>query len=116
MSRRILYNESYKRVIPAVLIDSRAFVPAITTATGYEVKAYTDAQVSLVTSTVIPYKIETDNGNLAGYFNLQVSTSPVSASVLNKQLRPAFQQFESEINQEISNFIQSSNWKADYLF
>jgi hypothetical protein len=116
MSYRVIYNEEYRRVIPAVLIDSRANIAAIKTAGGFAVKAYTDSQVALVTDTVIPYKIETNEGNLAGYFNLSVSTNPKSAVLLNAQLRPAFVQFNSEISQIISNFIISNDWQFDYLF
>lgn len=116
MNYRIIYNQEYKRVIPAVLIDSRANINAIKTATGYEVKAYTDSQVALVTSLVIPYKIETLNGNLAGYFNLTVSDNPKTVVLLNAQLRPAFVQYNSEISQLISTFIISGNWEFDYLF
>jgi len=116
MSYRIIYNDSYKRVIPAVLIDSRGTNVAIDTATGFEVLAYTDSKVDLVTNTVLPYKIETDNGNLAGYFNLSVTESPKAASLLNKQLRTAFQIYDSEITELITNFIISNNWEADYLF
>lgn len=116
MSYRIVYNEEYRRVMPAVLIDSRANIDAIKTADGFSVKAYTDAQVALVTNTVIPYKIETNNGNLVGYFNLSVTTSPKSALILNTQLRPAFVQFNSEISQIISTFIISNDWQYDYLF
>lgn len=116
MSYRIIYNEEYRRVIPAVLIDSRANISAISTAGGFAVKAYTDAQVALVTATVIPYKIETNEGNLAGYFNLSIGVNPKSAVILNAQLRPAFVQFNSEISQIISNFIISNDWQFDYLF
>lgn len=116
MSYRIIYNDSYKRVIPAVLIDSRASIPAIVTAGGYDVLDYTNSQTALIVSNVVPYKIETDLGNLVGYFNLTIGTNPVSASLLNKQLRPAFQKYDSDITQLISNFIISSDWVNDYLF
>ncbi len=116
MSYRIIYNQEYKRVIPAVIIDSRANISAVRTAGGFAVKDYTDAQVALVTDAVIPYKIETGNGNLVGYFNLTVSDHPKAAVLLNAQLRPAFVQFNSEISQLISNFILSNDWQFDYLF
>jgi hypothetical protein len=112
---RIIYNQEYKRTIPAVLIDSRGSISAIQTAGGFAVKAYTDSQVALVTDTIIPYKIETDLGNLAGYFNLQVKFN-VTVTLKGKQLRPAFQQFDNQISQIINNFISSNDWKEDYLF
>jgi len=116
MSYRVVYNDAYKRVIPAVLIDSRGTNSSLYTASGNAVLSYTNGKVALVTSSVLPYKIETDTGNLVGYFNLTVVESPKSASLLNKQLRSAFQKYDSEISQVISNFITSSNWQADYLF
>lgn len=115
MTFRVIYNQDYKRTIPAILIDGRGEIAAIQTAGGYAVKAYTDSKVSEVTSTVIPYKIETDLGSLAGYFNLQVK--PLGGvSLLVTQLRPAFKQFDTQISQIISNFISSNEWKEDYLF
>lgn len=102
--------------MPAVLIDSRANIPAITTASGFEVKAYTDLQVDRVTNTVLPYIIETEFGNLCGYFLLQVDTVSETARLIQKQLRPAFVQFDSQISNEISNFITSNKWQEDFLF
>lgn len=111
---RIIYNQEYKRVIPAVLIDSRGGISAIETTGGYETKAYTDAQVAVVTPVVIPYKIESGAGNLSGYFNLQITDETVV--LLGTQLRPAFEQFSAQISQIINNFIISNVWKEDYLF
>lgn len=116
MTYRVIYNDEYKRVIPAILIDSRALAPSIVTATGFEVLAYTNSVADLVTSSVLPYKIETNEGVLSGYFNLTVIESPKSVTLLNKQLRPAFQKYDTDISQVISNFIISGNWQNDYLF
>jgi len=113
---RIIYNQEYKRVIPAVLIDSRQNLPFLKSAGGYDVLAYTESQVLLVTDKVVPYKIETDGGNLAGYFNLQVGSDTNTATLLNYQLRPAFITFDAQILQIISNFIQSNEWQFDCLY
>lgn len=115
MTFNITYNQEYKRVIPAVLIDGRGAIPTIQAAGGYEVKAYTDSQVALVTNTVIPYKIETDGGNLAGYFNIQAK-SATRGVLQTYQLRPAFKQFDSQILGIITNFISSNEWIEDILF
>lgn len=111
---RVTYNDEYKRVMPAVIIDGRGLNPAIATLGGYEMKAYTDSKVAQVIVGVIPYKIETDAGNLAGYFLLMVdyNGSPVLMDYL---LRPAFVQFDSQISQIINNFIQSNDWQFDTL-
>mgnify|MGYP006935487267 CR=1 FL=1 len=113
---KVTYNQEYKRVIPAVLIDSRQNLPFLKSAGGYDVLAYTESQVDLVTERVVPYKIETEEGNLAGYFNLQVQDGNDDAAfLLNYQLRPAFQSFNSEILGIISNFISSNEWQFDCL-
>lgn len=114
MIYKVTYNQEYKRVIPAVLIDSRGTIPAIQTVGGYELKSYNDSQVAIVTDTVIPYKIETETGNLAGYFNVQTK-SETRAVLQGYQLRPAFQQFDAEILQIITNFIASNVWQYDIL-
>ena len=114
MIYRFIYNDAYKRVIPATLIDSRG-VLSIATASGFAVKDYTDSEVAKVTANVIPYKIETDNGTLAGYFNLTVTADRLFATLLNKQLRPAFVKFDSDIANKISIFITSNDWQVDIL-
>ena len=117
MTFKVTYNQEYKRVIPAVLIDSRQNLPFLKSAGGYDVLAYTDSQVDLVTEKVIPYKVETEDGNLAGYFNLQVQgDNDDAAALLNYQLRPAFEVFNSQILGIISTFIQSNEWQFDCLF
>lgn len=103
-------------MVNATIIDSRVNIPAIVTASGYEVKAYVDTQTALVTSMVLPYKLETGDGALIGYVYLSVNATGTACMVLKKQLRPAFVQFDDEISQEISSFIQSNAWQMDYLF
>lgn len=124
MTYRFIYsNSESNRIIPAVLIDKRAAIPEIKNQVGSVIKTYTDAQAALVTDTVIFYKIETDLGNLAGYFSLQVARLisepeliPVYvASLLQYELRPAYQQFDTTISGLISNFITQSIWENDYL-
>lgn len=111
---RITYSDDYKRVIPAVIIDGRGTNPIIATLGGYEMKTYTDTKVEAVRSNTIPYKIETDKGNLAGYFVLGIKGN--GACVLAESLlRPAFVSFSSEISQKINTFIQSGDWQFDIL-
>lgn len=114
MIYRITYSDDYKRVIPAVIIDGRGLSAATATLSGYEMKAYTDAKVNKVTPNTIPYKIETDNGNLAGYFILMIDYNGIPVLV-DYLFRPAFVQFSSEISQIINNFITSGNWQFDTL-
>ena len=110
---RLIYDIDYSRIMPAVIIDARASIPAITNQIGSVIKAYTDAEVAKVTSKVVPYKIETDQGVLVGYFTIRVIVG--FGSLYQYQLRPAFVQFNTVISQEISNFIASDDWKFDFL-
>lgn len=116
MSYRFIYNNSEAlRVIPSVLIDNRANIPEIKNKVGTVIKAFTDAQVAMVTNSTIHYKIETeDGGNLAGYFTLQLVRAGVVV-LLQFELRPAFLQFSSIISAEISTFMQSGNCFFDTL-
>ena len=60
----------YKRIIQSVLIDKRASIAAIKDKSGDVIKSYIDAQAALVNGNCMFYKIETDGGNLVGYFTL----------------------------------------------
>lgn len=108
----VTYDTDFSRTIPAVITDARDTIPAITRSLGYLVKVYYDARVAAVADNFIPYKIETKNGNLAGYFVLDANGEVVS--IAQKQLRPAFRQFDSELSQLISNFIASGKWRGDW--
>lgn len=116
MTYRFIYNNfDCQRVIPAILIDSRSNIPAIKNKIGSAIKAYTDAETSKVTGTVIFYKIETELGVLAGYFSLQTATNG-TATILQYQIRPSFAQFNTEIQGLINTFIQANEYGKDYLF
>ena len=114
MTFRIIYNQDYKRVIPAVLIDGRGSIPAIQETGGIATKDYTDSVVNMVNENTVPYKIETDTGNLVGYFNILVDING-NATLMNSQIRPAFQNFDAEISQLIITFIASNDWVFDYI-
>jgi len=115
MSYRFIYSQSEaNRLVPAVLIDKRAAIPEIKNKTGVVIKAFIDVQVALVTESCIFYKIETDLGNLAGYFTLQVIREGV-VIILQQELRPPFEQFSVEISGLIANFITNGTWQTDHL-
>lgn len=116
MTYKIVYCQEPNRVIPSVLIDARASIPEIANQIGVTIKAYTDAKVALVTATVISYRIETEEGNLAGFFSLQVILGSKTASIQQFVLRPAFEQFLATISGLINTFITNNQWQADYLF
>ena len=113
MTFTLTYDLDYQRTIPAVIIDSRAVIPAIKNQLGYVVKKYFDAQVALVGANSLPYKIETNDGNLAGICTIEVSGN--TAILGQFVLRPAFQQFILQIQQVIGTFIQNFNWQDDFL-
>lgn len=115
MTYRFIIDDQPFRTIPAVIIDSRAGTP-LANQIGAVIKSYTDSQVALVTDSVIPYKIETGAGSLAGYFTLQVILGNQIAQLQQFVLRPAFKQFLSGISVQIDTFITTNNWKSDYLF
>lgn len=115
MTYNFVYEPEYFRIIPAILIDARASIPEIKNQTGFPIKYYTDSQVAQINERSITYKIETELGVLAGYFSIQVNTINKTAILLMQQLRPAFKGF-TEIQTQISNFIQAGTWKPDYLF
>jgi hypothetical protein len=111
----ITYDLDYKRTIPAVLIENRANIPAIKNQIGTVIKAYTDAEVAKVTETVIPYKVETNQGVLVGFFTIQLSNIGQNAGKLQQVLRPAFQPFNSDITQIINTFITNGGYVNDIL-
>ncbi len=112
MTIRIIYDIEYSRTIPAVLIDSRKGTP-LANQIGSVIKSATDAEVAKVVPGVIPYKLETMQGNLVGYIALQVASG--AASVYLKGLRPAFQPFDADISSQINTFIISNIWVNDLL-
>lgn len=109
------YDIEYNRTMRGIINDSRGGIAAIKNTVGSVMKAYADQQVATVTESALPYKIETVNGNLGGYFILSV-TDAGGARLLSTQLRPAFEQFEVEISNLIINFITDGKWKHDFLF
>lgn len=103
------------RTVSGIIFDSEYTIPSISNKGGFVMKTYVDAEVDKIVdlTNVIPYKIETDMGNLAGFFSLQ--TVGTKATLLQFQLRPAFQNFNADISQIIGNFILSNNWIVDIL-
>ncbi len=103
----------FRRVMTGVIVDSQYTIHAISNHLGTVIKAYADAEIGKVTVAVLPYRIENENGNLMGYFT--VRTKFGNGILYQKQIRPAFHQFDSIISQEISNFIHNGSFKLDLL-
>jgi|SRR5882762_1554213 len=116
MSYKFRYCQEFNRMIPGVLIDSRASIPQIKNQIGVVIKQYTDSQVSLVTANVLPYTVNNSDGNLSGYFTLIVNPETKNVAIGQFVLRPAFKEKLIEISSQISTFIISNLWQKDYLF
>ena len=117
MTFRFIYQPSeFTRIIPAILIDARASIPAIKNQVGSVIKTYTDAEVAKVVDYVLFYKIETTDGVLAGYYSLSIRLNGNHAVLLQYQLRPSFSSFVTQISAQINTFINNGSWKQDYLF
>lgn len=108
------YELDYKRVISAVINDSRAVIPALAGEDGNGVYAYAQAQIALIVPGVLLYRISTAEGNLGGYLGLQVANGV--ASILLMQLRPAFVPLFDEISQVIATFITSNDFLQDMIY
>lgn len=96
-----------------VIIDSQYNIALISNKLGVDIKAYTDAEVAKVVAGVIPYRMESDSGNLIGFLTLK--TTGLVAILYQYQLRPAFVQFDTIISQNISTFIAQNTWVQDIL-
>lgn len=114
MTYSITYSLDKRRIVPAVLIDNRA-TNGLAGKTGAAIKVVTDAAVAAITSQDLFYLLETDSGNLAGYFVLRVYLSNFSVNLVSIELRPAFKDQSVVINQRVAVFVNSGLWKTDYL-
>lgn len=114
----IVFEPDFSRIIPACIIDARASIPAIKNQIGDVIKEYTDSQLALINDNCITYKLETELGVLCGVFVINVDTENKTASLLMKELRPAFRtgQANIDISLIISNFIGNNLWTTDFLF
>lgn len=114
MTITLEYELDYKRVMSAVINDSRNTIPQTTNQPGMVIYAYIKAQIALVVPGVLVYRIVGDGSNLGGFCAIQVQGQAISLSFY--QLRPAFQDFTSEILQAISIFIQNNTPLQDILY
>jgi hypothetical protein len=108
------YEQDFQRFILAVINDSRSTIPAIAAQNGNAIYAYAQAQISAITPGVLVYRILGNDTNIGGYLALSVQNGV--ASILQLQLRPAYQPFLSEISQIINTFIQQNGFMADIIY
>lgn len=114
MTFDLIFEQDYTRIIPAVINDSWSIIPQTKMQFGSVIKSYSDSQLALIVPGVLPYRIESNEGNLAGYMALQVNNNV--ATVLLFQLRPGFVALTNQISQNIGTFIQSNLWLNDMLY
>lgn len=114
MTFTLSYEIDYKRVVSAVINDSRGKISAISGQNGMAIYAYIQAQIALVTPGVIVYRVLAPNGVLAGV--VAINTNSGSVGVVFLQLRPSFGQFLAQISQIISNFIVNNTFLQDVLY
>jgi hypothetical protein len=115
MNYFIQYEPDYPRILPSMIIECRAAIPAIKNQTGTVIKRYVDNQKSFIKDNSIFYKVEADNGVLAGVFSVDVNANKTVLLNINF-IRPSFLQYKTDILKIINNFINSNKWQQDYLF
>jgi hypothetical protein len=109
----IFCGSEYRGMMWGVIADSRANIPSIINGTGWQIKDFVDAQITLVGPGVGVWKIETGLGVLAGYLGLY--TGPGQVGVVFLQVRPAFESDLANINQNIGIFVNGNAWAYDVL-
>lgn len=111
---RIIFSKEYQRIVPALMIDTREGT-ALANQIGTVIKSYTDAAVNAITDNTLFYKLETMQGVLSGYFTLEINKETNTVNVASMILRHAFKTDILNIENQVNSFIQSSNWRQDYL-
>lgn len=115
MIYKFSYCLEYQRVVQAVTIDRRSSdLP--TNANGNDIQPIVDAIIGSIKDVDIFYKIETLDGNLSGYFILQVKLNNQSVLLSELKLIPSFISDAQTVNDQINNFILNGTWRKDYLF
>lgn len=84
---------------------------------GNDILQAVENEVGKIDDSVLFYKIETENGNLVGYFSLKtdVENELLVANKFQKEIRPAFKDNSQEIDTFIEDFINSKDWTNDIL-
>lgn len=115
MSYHIVHTEDVQRVVSAVIIDAKSVTMPLGV-NGIEVQAYIDSQLALIYENTIVYKVEANDGNLVGYFTVQVNMGQQTGEKKQQVLRAPFIADVVSVTETISQFMQQNLWKNDYLF
>lgn len=114
MTYFITYLIEVARTVQAVMIDDRTNqFPE--NANGNQIKPIIDTFLGTIGENSLPYKIETELGNLIGFFVLLVDKDNLTVTIQKKVLRPQFELQFTAINSYIDNFIASNEWIEDVL-
>lgn len=116
MDFHFVYILEYQRFVYGIILDSRSTISLLHNKTGFQVRDYIEGEINKINDETLIYSIESDMGNLAGYFTLIIDRIKRTAIVGQYQLRPAYLQLDTQISQQISNFITANEWKKDFLF
>ena len=103
-------NGSYKNIMRSVLIDARATTMP-PHATGFEIDAIVNKATKAITDTNLFFKLETELGNIVGYFTLGLTNNKKVAVISSLVVRPAFQKNIKIISEQINNFIQTNEYQ-----
>ncbi len=112
MTYSIVYRQEVKRIVQAVTIDNRVAL-GLAASDGNAIKVAVDAAVTLIGSAPLFYAIETDGGNLCGYFYLNSVGN--AATLGKKNIRLQYSGSSAVFDTMIANFLESEEWKNDTL-
>src|SRR5258707_15820418 len=96
MMIKFIYEPNYPRIIFSVMMDARAGTP-LANKPGTTQKQFIDNEIAKDTPDVIPYRLETDLGGMAGYISLLTANQGTKASLYQFMLRPTFKRLSIEI-------------------
>lgn len=112
MTFSIVYRQEIKKIVQAIMIDNR-LNHEMNGKDGNIVQAKIDAEVAAIGDKPLFYSIESDSGNLCGYFYLRLQDD--KASLGKKNYRPQYGKYFDEFDSLVTAFIASNKWKHDYL-
>ncbi len=116
MTFRFIYEPMYyPQLVFACLVDSRQSNQALANKIGSVIKEQVDLEVSRVTDSVLPYRVETSEGVLAAYMSLLVGNMGQSCVAYQLVVRTNFHNFTTDIQTAVTKFINENGWRPDFL-
>lgn len=112
MTFTISYRQEYEKIIQAIMIDNRLRLE-MNGQNGNIVQQKIDAEVSAIGNPPLFYVIESNSGNLCGYFYIKIVND--AGTLGKKNYRPQYVKNFDEFDDMVTKFISSNQWKNDYL-